>query len=156
MSRPDPATVHQVALDHQALLLLCDLLESIADRLPHDLDRAECLILGRALAPMLHRIRQHEEEVLFPALLGWGAVLPDIVETIDRLRLEHQVDGCYAEDVEDMLRSYGESRPNLAPDAAGFMLRGFFESLRRHVAFERQLLVPLFELTSEGRRGERS
>ena len=55
-----------------------------------------------------------------------------------------------------MLRSYGESRPNLAPDAAGFMLRGFFESLRRHVAFERQLLVPLFELTAEGRRGERS
>lgn len=147
VSVPDSAMVRQVALDHQALLLLCDLLESIADRLPHDLDQAECLILGRALAPMLQRIHAHEETVLFPALLGWAGVLPEIAATIDRLRIEHQVDGCYAEDVEDMLRSYGESRPSVAPDAAGFMLRGFFESLRRHVAFERQLLVPLFELT---------
>lgn len=146
MSLPERACVRQVTLNHQALLLLCDLLESIADRLPHGLDREECLMLAGSLGPMLRRIQAHEEAVLFPALLGWSGALPEIAETIERLRSEHQVDGCYAEDVEDMLRSYGEGRPTVAPDAAGFMLRGFFESLRRHVAFERQLLVPLFEL----------
>jgi hemerythrin-like domain-containing protein len=146
MGGPDQLAVSRVELNHRALLVLCDLLEGIADRLPGDVDRGECLILSRALAPMLQRIQSYEETVLFPALVAWNKLLPDMAETIDRLKIEHQVDGCYAEDVEDMLRSYGESRPSVAPDAAGFMLRGFFESLRRHVAFEQVLLVPLLQI----------
>jgi hemerythrin-like domain-containing protein len=148
---PD-AAISEVEINHRALLGLCDMLESIADRLPGNLDRDECLVLARSLSAMVHRIQNHEEAVLFPALLQWHALLPEMAQTIDRLRVEHQVDICYAEDVEDMLRSYGESRPSVGADAAGFMLRGFFEALRRHVAFERTLLVPLLGMVPPQQR----
>ena len=56
------------------------------------------------------------------------------------------------EDVQDMLRGLGEGRPTMSADAAGFMLRGFFEALRRHVAFERTFVVPLLELATRRAR----
>jgi hemerythrin-like domain-containing protein len=143
MSPSGPAILAQVQSNHQSLLLLCDLLEAIADGLPGNIDRQECLVLSRSLGPMLHRIQEYEEQVLFPALLAWPHLTNEIGSTIDHLRLEHQVDASYAEDVQDTLRCYGESRPNLSADAAGFMLRGFFECLRRHIAFEQQLLAQL-------------
>jgi hypothetical protein len=34
----------------------------------------------------------------------------------------------------------------MTADAAGYMLRGFFEGVRRHVAFEREMLAPLMKL----------
>ena len=143
MPELDATAVGEVERNHTALLRLCDLLEGVADRLPGNLDRGECLQLARSLSSIVTRIHGHEEAVLFPALMRWRDLLPEMHQTIDRLRIEHQVDECYAEDVEDMLRSYGESRPNVGPEAAGFMLRGFFEGMRRHVAFERTLLAPL-------------
>ena len=146
MPTPNPLAVGQVQSNHQALLVVCDLLEAIADGLPSNIDRQECLVLARSLGPMLHRAQDYEEQVLFPALLAWKQLTPEIAETIDRLRTEHQVDASYAEDVQEMLRSYGESRPGLSADAAGFMLRGFFESVRRHIAFEQQMLLPLLRL----------
>jgi len=146
MRVPDPLAITQVQSNHQALLVLCDLLEAVADGLPGNIDRQECLVLARSLAPMLYRVQDYEERALFPALLAWTQLTPEIGETIDRLRVEHQIDISYAEDLQDMLRSYGESRPGLSADAAGFMLRGFFESLRRHIAFEQQMLVPLLRL----------
>jgi len=150
MPELDNLAIGEVERNHTALLRLCDLLEGVADRLPANLDRGECLHLARSLTSMVARIHGHEEAVLFPALMRWRALLPEMGETIDRLRIEHQVDACYAEDVEDMLRSYGESRPSVAPEAAGFMLRGFFEGMRRHVAFERTLLAPLLAPTPPG------
>ena len=146
MSAPNPVAITQVQSNHESLLVVCDLLEAIADGLPRNIDRQECLVLARSLGPMLHRTHDYEEQVLFPALLAWKQLTPEIDETIDRLRIEHQIDASYAEDVQEMLRSYGESRPGLSADAAGFMLRGFFESLRRHIAFEQQMLVPLLRL----------
>lgn len=146
MPAPNPVAMTQVQSNHASLLVVCDLLEAIADGLPGNIDRQECLVLARSLAPMLHRTQDYEEQVLFPALLAWKRLTPEIDETIDRLRIEHQVDASYAEDVQEMLRSYGESRPGLSADAAGFMLRGFFESLRRHIAFEQQMLVPLLRI----------
>jgi hemerythrin-like domain-containing protein len=143
MSPLDRVAITQVQSNHQSLLVLCELLEAIADSLPANIDRQQCLVLARSLAPMMHRTQAYEEQVLFPALLLWKELTPDITPTIERLRLEHQVDASYAEDVEEMLRTYGMQRPALSPDAAGFMLRGFFDALRRHIAFEQQMLLPL-------------
>ncbi|WP_158625944.1 hemerythrin domain-containing protein [Arsenicitalea aurantiaca] len=132
--------------NHRLLLALCDQLERIADRLPDGIDRQECLVLARALGPALYRIQTVEETLAFPVLAGWQSLEPEMAETLERLRFEHQSDLCYAEEIQDMLRAYGEGRPSPAPDAAGFMLRGFFEGIRRHVAFERQALLPLAAL----------
>jgi hemerythrin-like domain-containing protein len=146
VSRHDADLVPRVEESHDKLLALCAHLEEFADALPDSIDRQECLIMSRALGPMIHRIQEFEEQQVFPILLAWQAIEPEISETIDRLKIEHQLDSCYAEDVQDMLRGLGEGRPTLSPDAAGFMLRGFFEAMRRHVAFEQQFLVPLLEL----------
>jgi hemerythrin-like domain-containing protein len=142
----DRALPGRLAEDYQALLALCDRLEQVADDLPGRVDRQDCLILSRAIGPMLNRIQHFEETEIFPVLLEWPALHGELLETIERLKLEHQVDACYAEDVQDMLHGLGEGRPHISSDAAGFMLRGFFESLRRHVAHELQLIVPLIEL----------
>ncbi len=146
VSRHDDGLMLQVGENHSKLMALCAHLEDFADALPDAVDRQECLIMSRALGPMIHRIHDFEEQHVFPVLLAWQAIRPEMSETIDRLKIEHQLDSCYAEDLQDMLRSLGEGRPNLSPDAAGFMLRGFFEAMRRHVAFEQQFVVPLLEL----------
>ena len=146
VSRHEDSLVPQVEEQHRTLLALCTHLEDLADALPDSMDRQECLIMSRALGPMIHRIQEFEENQVFPILLAWQAIKPEMNETIDRLKIEHQLDSCYAEDVQDMLRGLGEGRPTLSPDAAGFMLRGFFEAMRRHVAFEQQFVVPLLQL----------
>jgi hemerythrin-like domain-containing protein len=149
VSRHDDGLVLQIGENHKTLLALCAHLEDFADALPDAVDRQECLIMSRALGPMIHRIQEFEESQVFPILLAWQAIRPEMTETIDRLKIEHQLDSCYAEDVQDMLRGLGEGRPTLSPDAAGFMLRGFFEAMRRHVAFEQQFIVPLLALAMQ-------
>lgn len=146
VSRDADSIAHQVEENHRTLLALCAHLEEIADALPDAVDRQESLILSRALGPMVHRIQEFEESRVFPVLLAWQAIRPEMTDTIDRLKIEHQLDSCYAEDIQDMLRGLGEGRPRLAPDTAGFMLRGFFEAVRRHVAFEQKFVVPLLTL----------
>jgi hemerythrin-like domain-containing protein len=137
--------------NHDCLIAVCDALEAVADSLPHNVDRQQCLLLSRALGPLLYRAQELEETQVFPTLLRLNRPRLDIAGTIDRLRIEHQIDLCYAEEVQEMLKSYGEGRQDIAPDAAGFMLRGFFECLRRHIAFEQELLAPLLELAVRGK-----
>lgn len=149
VTRHDGGLVLQIEEHHKTLLALCAHLEDFADALPDAIDRQECLIMSRALGPMIHRIQEFEEQQVFPLLLAWKAIKPEMTETIDRLKIEHQLDSCYAEDIQDMLRGLGEGRPTLSPDAAGFMLRGFFEAMRRHVAFEQQFVVPLLTLAMQ-------
>ncbi len=38
---------------------------------------------------------------------------------------------------------WAATQPVLAPEATGYMLRGFFECLRRHIRHERDLLANL-------------
>ncbi len=134
--------------NHECLMALCAALEAVADSLPNNVDRQQCLLLSRALGPLLYRAQELEEKQVFPALLDLGRPRLDLAGTIERLRIEHQIDLCYAEEVQEMLKSYGEGHQVIAPDTAGFMLRGFFESLRRHIAFEQELLAPLLDLAS--------
>lgn len=140
----------EMQANYRVLCELCDRLEAVADSLPHHVDAAECLALASLLGPSLLRIEAFEEATLFPALLGWSKPNFALDDTIVRLTAEHRLDQGYAEDVQEMLYSYGQGRPTLWPDAAGFMLRGFFESMRRHIAFERQLLLPLLQLGNHG------
>lgn len=133
---------------HECLIAVCDALEAVADSLPNNVDRQQCLLLSRALGPLLYRAQEMEEKQIFPALLSLERPRLELAGTIERLRIEHQIDLCYAEEVQEMLKSYGEGRQTIAPDTAGFMLRGFFESLRRHTAFEQELLAPLLKLAS--------
>src|SRR6218665_322599 len=116
--RPPEDSLARIESNHHALLALCDLLEGVADTLPHQIDRQECLVLSRSLTAMVRRMEDFEETSLFPVLLHWQSLNGEVRNTIERLKIEHQVDQCYAEEVEEMLRSYGEGRPQFTADAA--------------------------------------
>ena len=47
-----------------------------------------------------------------------------------------------AESFSEALLAYGHGRQIENPEAFGYMLRAFFESLRRHIAFERDHMLP--------------
>lgn len=127
---------------HNELLALCDRLEAIADSLPENVDRQACLQTAGRLGVAIEQAHALEESVIFPALTHVAADDARLMAAIERLRLEHVADSCFAEELNEALTGLGEGRPRQSADAMGYMLRGFFQSLRRHVAFERDYLTP--------------
>lgn len=121
-------------------LALCDVLEEIADSLPYALNHQRCLRAAQMIGPLLRGAHAAEEVVLFPRILAAHANGGSVVE---QLRLEHLEDECFAEEVQYELQLLGCRQPVLAPDATGYMLRGFFECLRRHVRHEHELMANL-------------
>ncbi len=115
---------------------LCDDLEAVADSLPARLDRQFCLHLARQIGPLLQAAHAAEERFLFPTIGGEAQA----GELVERLRLEHIEDECFGEEVQHELLQLGQGHPVLAPEATGYMLRGFFEGLRRHMRHELELL----------------
>ncbi len=122
---------------------LCDALEQIADSLPDAVDRKVCLHAARVLPTLMERAHRYEEEVLFVALDQPGLTPFDPHPTLLRLKTEHAGDECFAEELSEVLLSYAEGRPTHSAEATGYMLRGFFEALRRHIAIEEELSTVL-------------
>jgi hemerythrin-like domain-containing protein len=127
---------------HDEKLRLCDALERIADALP-GVDRLTCLSTANAIVPLLRSIHQYEETIIFPvyeeAMVGGNANLA----STRRLRAEHIEDECFAGEVTEILLAIGHGKTAENPEAIGFMLRGLFENLRRHIAFEREHVLPM-------------
>lgn len=122
---------------------LCDALEQIADSLPDAVDRKVCLHAARLLPTLMVRAHRYEEDVLFTALDRPGLTPFDPHPTLERLKVEHAGDECFAEELSEVLLSYAEGRPTHSAEATGYMLRGFFEALRRHIAIEEELSTAL-------------
>jgi hemerythrin-like domain-containing protein len=127
-----------VARAHERKLRLCDALEAIADDLPSRVDPLLCLDVASSLLPMLRASHRFEEEIVFPAF----AQTEQRERIVARLRAEHLEDECLAEDLSEALLAHGHGGPIVNPEAFGYMLRAFFEALRRHIAFERDHLLP--------------
>jgi hemerythrin-like domain-containing protein len=123
-------------------LRFCDMLEEIADTLPDRVDRFKCLTIANALSPLLDSVHQFEEEVVFPiyAARCGGS---DCSASLRRLSNEHVADECFADELTEVLLTIGHGAPVENPETVGFMLRGFFESVRRHIAFEREHILPV-------------
>lgn len=123
--------------------LICDELERIADSLPDAVDRKSCLSAARLLPALMVRAHRYEEQELFVALDRPGLTPFDPHPTLNRLKLEHTGDECFAEELAEVLLSYADGRPTHSAEATGYMLRGFFEALRRHIATEEELSATL-------------
>lgn len=123
--------------------MLCDALEQIADSLPDAVDRKVCLHAARLLPTLMVRAHRYEEDVLFAALDRPGLTPFNPHATLERLKMEHAGDECFAEELSEVLFSYAEGRPTHSAEATGYMLRGFFEALRRHIAIEEELSTAL-------------
>lgn len=122
---------------HRLQLALCDDLEAIADSLPSRIVNQDCLFAAKSLGRLIRDVHAYEEKTLFPAL---GQVFQESDEfalAVDRLTFEHLADECYADDIAEKLFHVGTGGRDVNMEALGYMLRGFFEALRRHIAFER-------------------
>lgn len=143
LSRFGGDAIEAFARAHEDKLSLCQTLEEIADSLPDEVDKQKCKLAAREIWPLLRSVHSFEEKIIFPALADRLAHLSSIEETIARLKSEHAEDECYAEELTDTLLLLGAGDRGVNFDAVGYMLRGFFESVRRHVAFEREIVLRL-------------
>ncbi|TIT00780.1 MAG: hemerythrin domain-containing protein [Mesorhizobium sp.] len=127
---------------HLEKLQLCEALERIADTLPK-VDRLKCLSTANAIVPLLRNIHQYEETMIFPAYEAALTSRDANLASTRRLRAEHVEDECFAGEVTEILLAIGHGETVENAEAVGFMLRGFFEGLRRHIAFEREHVLPM-------------
>ena len=144
----DTASLDWLKKAHDAQLALCSALEEIADSLPANIPRQKCIYAAKSLIPLINGIHRYEEEALFPMLETQASGGGEMAGTIARLKFEHVEDECFAEELTDTLTRLGSGDGSVNAEAAGYMLRGFFESIRRHIAFEQRFMLPEAGLAS--------
>lgn len=132
----------QLSLVYAEKIRLCDELESIADSLPYHVDKLDCIRIGSRLLPLLRESHRYEEEILFPVFERQGEVHHRRRSTVLRLKSEHLYDESAAEEICERLMWIGRGGEIDNPEALGFMLRAFFDTMRRHIAFEREFVLP--------------
>lgn len=126
---------------YSSLLRLCDDLETVADRLPAAISPHDCKLLAARLDMLMTETHVEEERVLIPLLMSDGRV--ELSQLANRLRREHEVDTVTMQEVVEALRTLAGARPMTSPDATGYLLRAFFESLRRHIHSEQDIIALL-------------
>ena len=128
---------------HRIQLLLCDALERIADGLPQDIDRRLCQQAIDALRNDIPLHHQDEERGLFPLIERRAEPSDNIQPILAKLAQEHRTDEGYSAELIESLETLSEGRKLANPDMVGYMLRGFFESYRRHIQWEDTVVLPL-------------
>lgn len=119
---------------------LCRKLEEFADSLPSNVDTQAAAVLAKDLPATLRRCHRLEETFVFPTLMNTGVEVQPILH---RLRREHQEDEDHAGDVCDSIKVFIAARNWDSAGELGYMLRCLFMSLQRHLAFDRDHLLPL-------------
>ena len=143
---PDPPDAARggVAARFAALLAqqetLCGDLEALADSLPLHLDTHDAVTLCGRLRLTLRRSHRLEETIVFPALLGHRS---DLGPLLERLRAEHLEDEDQSGDLQAALSEFVTRPTEAEAETIGYMLRGLFVALRRHVACDRDCVLPL-------------
>ena len=94
---------------------------------------------------MVRQAHEFEEQTLFPVLNALPDCDAELGNSLDRLRFEHWEDESFAEDLSLSLHEYCSSNETRDGEKLSYMLRGFFDGLRRHIAFEAEHLVPILE-----------
>jgi hemerythrin-like domain-containing protein len=142
-----PDLLALVEEDHALQLELCGLLEHLADCLPERVSGAvaqsAATILRQGLGPHL----QLEEEMLFPLLRSRAEPGSSLEAIVSQLEAEHAADEMLALELADELQLVGQGGHVRNPEMLGYMLRAFFERLRRHIEWETRLLMPLARRT---------
>ena len=129
---------------HEAKLHLCEELEAIADSLPDRASPQACLMAARRVVATVYDAHDFEDSVLWPVLRRNRPEDVRLEASLSRLHHEHLEDESYAEELASVLTDWAMCVGSRA-EATGYMLRGFFGAVRRHIAFEREHLVPILE-----------
>ncbi len=131
-------------------LALCKSLEDIADSLPDDVDPQKCLHAARSLYPAVKSAHDFEEYELFPVLDELKKHDAALESSLERLRYEHWEDESYSQELTDVLLDWAKGDKTQNPETTGYMLRGFFEGIRRHIAFEGEHIIPKVRQLADG------
>jgi hemerythrin-like domain-containing protein len=153
VSKKDPIGMFEH--EHMRHREMCDCLEAIADSLPDLVDPHMCASLATMLRVDLPAHHRSEEEVLFPLIQMRAEPDDELGGMLAQLRREHAIDEGYADELSDLLDSLATGGRPENPDMIGYMLRGFFESYRRHLHWEQAVILPLARrlLTEDDLRG---
>lgn len=141
MALDDPLDV--LARAHQAQLELCDTLERIADDLPAVIPSGMTRWIARSLTHELPLHHRDEERGLFPLLERRCAPSDLPPGAIAQLCMEHAADEDLAGEIAEALSLLAGTDDQANPNALGYMLRCFFECLRRHLVWEDTIILPM-------------
>lgn len=128
--------------EHARQLELCDALEHIADGLPNRFERK---LLREVINVLAHGMTRHfgfEETVLFPLLRRRASSDAPLLAALDQLEIEHERDGGLCSELADELRLFLLKEQPRNAEMLGYMLRGYFESQRRHIEWENSVILP--------------
>lgn len=120
---------------------ICRDLEAVADSLPLDVDPSLCMRLARTLSPTLRAAHEYKEVHFSPLVRRVLADLSNVDAVLERLRAEYCETELLAEEIAEELSQWGICADHKSAEAMGYMLRGFFINLARHVDFECVILV---------------
>jgi len=129
--------------DHAVHQRLCGALEKIADGLPEEVDRRLCEKVVTCLQYDLPLHHRDEDLALFPLLKARSQSNEGIHGILTNLSAEHAWDAASALEIAEVLEGLVREGRVSNPDMLGYMLRGFFESYRRHILWEDTLVMPL-------------
>lgn len=142
--RSDFSPSEALSLHIQRQQALCDALEDVADNLPTAVDKLKCLQLSQSIWPIIKSAHTFEEEEVFPILALKTEAAVDLQQAMERLHYEHWEDESFGQDLADTMRAFAAGDDQDA-EKLSYMLRGFFEGLRRHLAFESEVLTPMLK-----------
>ncbi len=120
---------------------LCTDLEAIADQLPSGTQPPAILPISQKIESIIREVHKLEEEQIFPELLQRYPDDLSLQAALERLRHEHIEDEGFSAEIAEALNDLA-SGSDRRTETLGYMLRGFFECLRRHIAFEREHILP--------------
>ncbi len=142
---------HRFVEHLNALETLCRDLETIADALPASVNVQAGLRVAQNISPIINSAHQFEEQHIYPIIVLAVSNGAGLSADIERLKSEHWVDEDFGEEVGLALNDFIAQQNATKAEILSWMLRGFFESMRRHIAFESAVILPLVEKKLESK-----
>ena len=141
--------LERITAQAERISLLCDLLEAIADSLPSP-EAGACEEAAQICRAEVHRHYEDVNTVLIPALRSRVRDNPDRARLLARIEEDLHEDATRLAELIDILGIYGAGRESpLNAEAFGYALRGFFETIRRQLSWEAEVLVPMADQVLE-------
>jgi hypothetical protein len=102
--------------------------------------------MAKAVAGLSHDLpllQRDMNEGLFPLLQAHCLPEDRIDDILPRLQMEKTTDLSFAGEIIEALGAMAGGAPVRNPNTLGYMLRGFFESYRRHLHWEKTVILPV-------------
>lgn len=129
--------------EHDVIRAVCDRLEAIADDLP---DAPQSESLAELIALLRFGIPahcQHEEKALREALGDEETGQNWLRQAANLIITEHQENETIMLELAEALEDYRDSQEPARANALGYLIRHFFTQMRRHMAWEDEVIAEL-------------